>query len=201
MKLVKKSNSVELIKMLDEAKRSPHKEARKLQNAVFKELLWVAFAASSKYKKYPNYKDLLQVAEMALYKAILAFDNTKSANLFAYIYPWVKTDVRREAWKEKQYLSFNELADSCNKENSIFDELIASPEEIYLEVEQEKVILNILKNLDNNSKYILYRSLGLEGSEIESLRDIAKGMNMSHENVRQIRNKAIVKIAQIYAAM
>lgn len=201
MKLVKKTNSVEIIKMLDQARQLPEKEARKLHNMVFKDLLWVAFAASSKYKKYPNYKDLLQVAELALYKAIMAFDNTKSANIFAYIYPWVKTDVRREAWKEKQYLSFNELSDSSNEENSIFDELICSPEEMYLLDEKEKVILNILKNLDNSSKYILYRSLGLEGSEIESLRDIAEGMNMSHENVRQIRNKAIMRIAKIYAAM
>lgn len=197
MKLVRKLNSLEIIRLIETARVSPLKESLKIKNVVFQKMSWIAALAAAKYKRFQNYDDLLQVGQMALYRAILSFDNTKSSNIFAYVYPWVKTDVRREAWKEKQYLANYEfVADSRND----LDDLVSSPEDVYLEVERSKVLTNILNKLDINSRTIMYKSLGLEGVEPESLRDIAEEMNMSHETIRQIRNKAVAKIAEVYAA-
>lgn len=189
--LVKKANSLELIQMFKLAKTQSPQDARKTHTAILKNLSWIPCSLAARYRKFDNYHDILQTGYLTLFKAILAYDYHKSANIAGYIYPWVKTEIRKEAWREKVYLGTFQFTDDIK---SLDKAMVASPEDDFIRSEEILILQNILKKLDKDSENVIVRTFDLDGAGRSSLRELAKEMNVSHETVRKIRTKAIKKI-------
>lgn len=192
--LVKQVDRTQLIALFKQAKSEDKKHARKTYEKILKQLSWIPASLASKYRRYENYQDLLQTGYLTLFKAMLAYDYEKSSNISGYIYPWVKSEIAKEAWGQKEYLqTYSFVGDS----KPLVTTTIGSPEDEYIRGEDIKILKNILKNLDMDSKKVLTETFDLEGKGKKSLRQIAKEMNISHEQVRKIQHKAIKKIVKM----
>lgn len=190
--LVRQADRTKLIALFKEAKSQDKEKARRTYEKILKQLSWIPASLASKYRRYENYQDLLQTGYLTLFKAMLAFDYQKSSNISGYIYPWVKSEIAKEAWHQKEYLqTYSLVGDS----KPLVITTTESPEAKYIRGEDIKILKNILNNLDMDSKKIIIQTFDLEGKGKKSLREIAKEMNISHEQVRKIQLKTIKKIA------
>lgn len=196
--LVKRADSLELIRLFKNMNQAEGTDKYIVQTQLLKKLSWIPATLAAKYRPFDNYRDILQVGYLTLFKAILSYDYKKSSNVLGYIYPWVRVEIAKEARRQKEYLQKYQLVgDSKTLDTSV----VCSPEEVYLRTEQLKVIQNILKKLDRDSNKVITRTFDLDGAGRQSLRQLATEMGVSHETVRKIQLRAIQKIASLHSHM
>lgn len=144
-----------------------------------------------KYKGLDNYDDLYQVACIVLLKAIRSFNYKKSRNFYAWCYRWIKKEVARAALRHKQYLEQNEVVDFWD---ACMSELVVSDlEEFVFDQERGAVVERALGGLGNRSRYIINKVFGIEGSK-SSLRSIGREIQVSHEQVRRMKEAALKQL-------
>jgi RNA polymerase sigma factor (sigma-70 family) len=151
-------------------------------------LSFIPLSLAYKYKKFPNYKDLLQVGYETLWKSIVSFDVTKGDNFFCWAYLWIKQKIAKEALKEKIYLETFVMS-GLELESDEIDEF----ENILLRTEEENILKVAFSELSGERMSVMteiYRN-------DRSLRDIGSDMNISHESVRKIRDDAVRVLKRI----
>lgn len=149
---------------------------------LIKGLSFIPLSAAAKYRKFSNYKDLMQIGYETLWRAILTFDVSKSDNFFCWAFLWTRQKIAKEALKEKVYLN-TFVSSGLDLELDELDEF----EDLFLRAEEEDILKAAFSQLNKDQVFVmdeLYKN-------DRSLRDVGTDMKVSHESVRRIRDDAI----------
>lgn len=185
--LVKKLTNTEVLVYLHNFAEMPEMKITQGDELV-RRLSFIPLSAAYKYKKFPNYKDLLQVGYETLWKSIIAFDVTKGDNFFCWAFLWIRQKIAKEALKEKIYLG-TFVSSGLELESDETDEF----ENILLRAEEENILKVAFSELSGERKSVMTEIYEND----RSLRDIGSAMNISHESVRKIRDDAIRVLKRI----
>ena len=162
--------------------------ATEFKLALLKVSSFIPLTLASKYRRYANYNDLLQIGFEALWRAINVFDTSKNDNFLGWAFLVTRQAICREALREKKYLDTYILSGlSVGHDNSY------EFEEDLLNAQEEKVIKMAIDQLGGE-----YKSLLLDiYINSRSLRDVGKSMGISHESVRRAKDEAIDHLKRI----
>lgn len=185
--LVKKLTNAEVLTYLHNFAEMPDMKFTHGSELV-KRLSFIPLSIASKYKKFPNYRDLLQIGYETLWKSIIAFDVTKGDNFFCWAYLWIRQKIAKEALKEKIYLG-TFVASGLELESDEANEF----ENILLHTEEENILKVAFSELSGEKKSVMTEIYEND----RSLRDLGSDMNISHESVRKIRDDAIRVLKRI----
>ena len=151
-----------------------------------------------------NQGDLLGAAFEGLAVAIQSFDNTKCDNFYFWANLCIKTKFGREKYSEKKWKDNTqgwEVVQKSNIEDVDFPEETIpdnslDPEENLLRQELWDVIM---KQLDNNSKEILFSTLGLQKDKPDSIRQIAKRLGISRNKATRMQRDVMLRVTKVYS--
>ena len=80
-----------------------------------------------------------------------------------------------------------------------YSEVLSDPQALSVEEEVEKeelseLISKLMEHLTPKEKYVITKRFGLDGGKPQTYLEISKGINVSREYVRQLKNRAIEKM-------
>lgn len=142
------------------------------------------------------FADLISEGNFGLMKAIEKYDETREVRLVAYAASWIRvyiTNYIRKYTKNTEqscddlmvYLDMQHQGEYINTEF----------EEELLDIESRRSSVDeLLKCLHNREKKILMLFYGLNGNKEMTLDEIGKETNLTMERVRQIKDKAMMKL-------
>ena len=182
------------IDKIDASDKNYEEKARKIKKEIIESLSFLVYSYAKRYKNVANYEDLVQEGFVGLTKAVYMFDYHKFNHFFAYAQLWIKGYMRKAASR------FDVVYDPEKKRvvYSMPDENEAIPEEdmpdTILEMKElSDIVCKELKKLDMRSKNIVQETYGINDDE-HTLRDLGCKLNISHERVRQIKERAVGKL-------
>lgn len=187
--LVKRISDTEIVALFKKMDECPNSQ-KAICAQLVKQLSYIPCSLVAKYKKFKNYQDLKQVAYETFIKAIWTFDYQQSNNFKGWAWWWVRKEVAKEALKEKKYIESYATIDFKEFETS----RSYVPEDELIQLEDFIIIERALATLDSKTKLIVQKTFGLQENKRTSLRNLAVEFNMSHENVRKIRNSGIKRL-------
>lgn len=194
MDLFKEIDSLKSKGKLSEVKLE--KQVKEIQNKIVTELEFLVKGITRPYRQFPNYEDLVQEGLIGLVKAVRRFDHTRFPNFFVYSEQWIRHSVKRAASRfdvvynpDKTRVVYAEPSE-VGAEGEVED----TPEEQFFVVEKSSAIDSILDELPERDREIVKRIYGLGGYPQQTLREIGPIFNLTHERIRQIKNKAISKL-------
>jgi len=92
-------------------------------------------------------------------------------------------------------IKMDRIDDDGFDQSSVSDELtIPSPELIFLKKRNQELITEALARLNKTEAMVIRRNYGLDGEEAESMESIGKKLHLTRERIRQIRNRALIKL-------
>ena len=162
--------------------------SKRYGNELIRGLSFIPLSVTSRYKKFSNYQDLVQVAYETLWKSIISFDINKSDNFYYWAFLWTRQSVAQAALKEKIYLE----ATSCSGLNLDVNGHTDFEKEL-LEIEDSALMKKSIAELSPSQSYVMNEVY----QENKSLRDIGIAMSLSHESVRKIRDDATRRLKMI----
>lgn len=145
-------------------------------------LSFIPLFLAGKYKKYPNYNDILQVGYETLWKTLIDFDVTKSSNFTGCAFFWIRQKMAREASKElilSKNWDLKGLVVPDMQDGDLESEILHHEEK-----ELAKALLDQLPSEYRDIIFYIY-------DENTSLRDVGAKMSLSHETVRRMAQDAI----------
>lgn len=172
------------------------KRVEQIQNKIVTELSFLVYSVAKPYRSFPNYEDLVQEGFIGLTKAVRRFDHTRFPNFFVYSEQWIRHSVKRAA-------SRFDIVYNPDKKRTVYaepaelgiEELVEeTPEEQFFVSERDATIEKVLCDLPERDREIVKRIFGLGGYQPQTLREIGPLFNLTHERIRQIKNKAISKL-------
>lgn len=173
------------------------KQVRKTQNRIVTELSFLVYSVTKPYRSFPNYEDLVQEGFIGLVKAVRRFDHTRFPNFFVFSEQWIRHSVKRAASRfdivynpDKTRVVYAEPSEIGKEEEQVED----TPEEQFFTKERDQRIQEVLGELPERDREIVKRIFGLDGFKPQTLREIGPIFNLTHERIRQIKNKAISKL-------
>lgn len=179
--LAKRFTNADVISHLHKIIEMPEHKT-KLSKELMKGVSYIPLKITSKYKKFTNYKDLLQVGYETLWRAILTFDINKSDNFHYWARRWIKQKVAIAAWREKIYLGTCVLSGLELEADDLNDF-----EESILKIEEQHIVNAAVLELDELQSTVMLDIY----DDGKSLRNIGDDIGLSHESVRKIRDSAI----------
>ena len=155
---------------------------------------------AKQYRKYcSNFSDLIAEGNLGLIKAAKNFDETKGTKFISYAVWWIKAFIQ-------DYIDNNKKIDTvtvddyvfnrCDDEYEVTSNLINSEfEDEMIDVQSRNSSLNELMScLEKRERLILALYFGLYGNKESTLDEIGQEMSLTKERVRQIKDKAIIKM-------
>lgn len=173
------------------------RQVEKLQNRIITELHFLVYSNAQPYRKFPNYEDLVQEGFIGLLKAARRFDYRRFPNFFVFAEQWIRHHVKRAASRFDIVYNPNRsrVVYAEPAELGIEDELSECPEDLFLNKERTGKIEEILGELPERDSDIVKRIFGLGVyTKPQTLREIGPVYNLTHERIRQIKNKVISKL-------
>ena len=165
----------------------------------------VVTTAKSNRNKGLDMDELIQEGNVGLLKAIDKCDVEKITTFSAYAIHWIRETIRHAVLSKARQIRLPEHADrdivSLDEfvdEDTQLKDVIVDPEnkeDHYLYEKYTDGLRRALQEdiLTDREKDILHRYFGFNGTS-ETLEEIAKDYNISRERVRQIKNKALLKL-------
>ena len=156
---------------------------------------------AKQYRKYDvNFADLISEGNMGLLKAAEKFDPSRNTKFISYAVWWIRVYIQ-------EYINANKTAgiatDNDNSAGSTKDDdYIVPANTINSEFEEEMIdaqsryasIEELMSSLEKREKKILIMYFGLYGNKENTLDEIGQEMKLTKERVRQIKDKALVKM-------
>lgn len=157
----------------------------------------VSVAKGFRYTGIP-FTDLIAEGNMGLIKAAQKFDSTKNTKFISYAVWWIKAYIQ-------SYISHNrtEVDDVVDQINGgMLMSLEVEEENINERFEGEMELLNmrnaaiedLMSCLHGREKEILTLYFGIEDGKEKTLEEIGEKMSLTKERVRQLKDKAMVKL-------
>lgn len=199
-KPLKKEEEIELtdrIKLGDEAAK------KKLVESNLKFVVSVA-------KKYCDgdipFEDLISEGNLGLIKAAERYDASMGNKFITYAVWWIKAYINDYIEKQpKEHENDEHFMTTPIYDNGPFEYDAEYERELYdindkfgqtvMDVKyRENAVAEMMESLENRERRILTLYFGLDGIKAHTLNEIGSEMNLSGERVRQIMDKAMVKL-------
>lgn len=155
------------------------------------------------------YDELVSVAMVGYAKALSSYDKSRAVKFSTYAINCIKNEIlfflRKENKHNRNTLSLNKVLSTDKHGNQldledIMHESISgfkTLEELILEEENRKIIINALKYLKEEERFILIYRFGLDNGIVKTQKDIAEIIDMSQANVSKIQKNALTKLRLI----
>ena len=157
-------------------------------------------------KKYDSNKedtdDLISIGTIGLIKGIDSFSNSKGTKITTYCARCIENEILmyfRSNNKNLKNVSLNESVgfDKDGNEITILD-ILKAPKPDYVDEINKKDNIKLLKNyievLNDREKEIIIRRYGLNNTEEQTQKKIAKELKISRSYVSRIEKRALTKI-------
>jgi RNA polymerase sigma factor (sigma-70 family) len=131
-----------------------------------------------------EYQDLIQVGRIALWQSILHFDPGRGSPFVSYAWPAIHHQVWRclaDVEQSREYVEIEEGLDLPGQAEAVWQE-----EQVQQSLREE------LECLPERLRRVISLVYGLEEQEAHSLAEIGRAWGVSREQVRQLRNNALV---------
>ena len=162
-------------------------------------LKFVASIAKSYRGRGLSYPELVAEGNFGLLKALDKFEGKRGNKLTSYSVWWIRQSIldainRRNAANQEDFPA--DYEEPLNNEETNAKEVVMP--DAFVEEERTddaKPIARLLLSTLNNREYeIIARYYGLDGYDSETLEEIGDSMGLTKERVRQISQKALVKM-------
>ena len=168
------------------------------------------------YKRYRmDFEDIVSNGTIGLLKAIEMFDPEKGA-FPQYASAWINKYIRmaldsyrgihtkrydRMTREERSSLVMESLNEKVGDGDTEFADSLASDEVSPSEAVEKASSIDAVRDaidnaLDSREQFIIRSRYGLDGNGVLTLREIAEGLGMTHERVRQIEVSALTKLRE-----
>lgn len=187
----------EEFELSDKIKKGDKEALQKLVNANLRFVVTIA-------KQYRNtgvcFSDIISEGNIGLIKAAQKFDKSKGVKFISYAVWWIRSSINEYINSLNRYNIVNDgdiyLNNSINAEYEYNANLINSEFEDEISDKQSRntSIEDLLQSLETREKKILALYFGLYGNNECTLDEIGQEMQLTKERVRQIKDKAMVKL-------
>lgn len=187
----------EEFELSDKIKKGDKEALQKLVNANLRFVVTIA-------KQYRNtgvcFSDIISEGNIGLIKAANKFDKSKGVKFISYAVWWIRSSINEYINSLNKYniVSGDDtyLNNSINAEYEYNANLINSEFEDEISDKQSRntSIDDLLQSLETREKKILALYFGLYGNNERTLDEIGQEMKLTKERVRQIKDKAMVKL-------
>lgn len=171
-----------------------------LEILITSNLKFVVNIAKSYRKSGVPFSDLISEGNVGLIKAAKRFDGTKDIRFISYAVWWIKNSIQECIDTYQQ-----ENKENCGIEDYVFDNCTTSDYETnyinedfeneLMDLQSRKAsIADLMKCLKKREAKILIEYFGLDNNKEKTLDEISNELNISNERVRQIKDKALVKL-------
>lgn len=154
-------------------------------------------------KKYKDsgvpFSDLISEGNIGLIRAAQKFDETKNVRFISYAVWWVKNSIQEciEAYNVKN--ETNSIQDyvinNCTTDNYETNQINEEFENELMNLQSRRESLNdLMKCLQKREINVLIDYFGLNDGKEKTLDEISKKLNLTNERVRQIKDKALIKL-------
>lgn len=199
------TETIELFKQIDEMKEAnilPQevlaKEINAIHSKIVEGLSFLVYSNTKMYRKFPNYEDLVQEGFIGLLRAVRKFDHTLFPNFFVYSERWIRHSVKRAASRFDIVYNPNKnrVVYAEPSELGIEEEIEDTPEQVFFDKERGNRIEEVLCEFPDRDREIVKRIFGLGDyrHQPQTLREIGPMFDLTHERIRQIKNKVIAKL-------
>ncbi|KKN34726.1 hypothetical protein LCGC14_0790700 [marine sediment metagenome] len=197
------AETFKLFEQIDELKESGdlpdevlNREIAAIHSNIVERLSFLVYSNCKMYRKFPNYEDLVQEGYIGLLRAVRKFDRNLFPNFFVYSERWIRHSVKRAA-------SRFDIVYNPNKTRVVYaepseigkeEEVDSTPEDTFFEKEKSSRIEEVLNDFPVRDREIVKRIFGLCEFDQQTLREIGPLFDLTHERIRQIKNKVISKL-------
>lgn len=155
---------------------------------------------AKRYRKYGvNFADLISEGNLGLIKAVGNFDENKGTRFISYAVWWIKAYIQEYINSvinnniiDFEGLNYNnvdyEYEENSNIINSEFEDEMINAQS------RDTSLSELMDCLEKREQQILILYFGLYGNKESTLDEIGSEMNLTKERVRQIKDKALVKM-------
>ena len=172
-----------------------------LEKLVNANLKFVVNYAKQYRKSGVPFSDLISEGNIGLIKAAQKFDETKGVKFISYAVWWVKNSIQecieRYNGNTEEVNGDEYLFNNCNTSEYEFSSQMVNNEfedELNNIQSREATISELMKTLKEREIKILSLYFGLYDGHEMTLDEIGKEMDLTKERVRQIKDKALVKL-------
>lgn len=197
------AETLKLFEAIDELKEDNtlpeeirNREVASIHNKIVEKLAFLVYSNTKLYRKFPNYEDLVQEGFIGLLQAARKFDRNLFPNFFVYAERWIRGCVKRAAsrfdvvYNPNRYrVVYAEPAELGREE-----EVRETPEDTFFAKETSSKIEEVLSEFPDRDREIVKCIFGLGGKDPQTLREIGPIFGLTHERIRQIKNKVISKL-------
>ena len=170
----------------------------KLVNANLK---FVVNYAKQYRKSGVPFSDLISEGNIGLIKAAEKFDETKGVKFISYAVWWIRNSIQecinRYLGNVEEVNAETHVFDNCKKAEYDYSSKIVNEEfeeELTNLQSREATISELMKTLKKREIRILSLYFGLYDGKEMTLDEIGQEMDLTKERVRQIKDKALVKL-------
>lgn len=195
--VLKMFGTIEELEQSDLPKETIDKKVKEIKDRIVEGLSFLVYTNTKGYRSFPNYEDLVQEGFFGLINAVRKFDTKLFPNFFVYAERGIRRSVKRAASKfdivynpDKTRVIYAEPAD-LGEEPEVQD----VPEQIFFAKEQKEKIEKILSDFPDRDREIVEHIFGIGNNyPPKTLREIGPIFDLTHERVRQIKNRVIDKL-------
>lgn len=173
-----------------------NREISATHDKIVEKLSFLVYSNCKMYRKFPNYEDLVQEGFIGLLRAVRKFNRNLFPNFFVYSERWIRHSVKRAASRfdivynpSKTRVVYAEPAEIGREE-----EADVTPEKTFFDKEKSSKIEEVLGDFPIRDREIVKRIFGLGEFDQQTLREIGPLFDLTHERIRQIKNKVILKL-------
>lgn len=181
------------------ARKIKNGDQRAIDKLVESNLRFVVNVAKGYRKSGVPFSDLISEGNIGLITAAKKFDESKDVKFISYAVYWIRNSIQ-ECIERYNKNSSNEInAEAFTFDNSTSFDYSSSinnefEEELNIKQSRKASIDELMKTLKKREIKILSMYYGLLDGDEKTLDEIGQEMNLTKERVRQIKDKALVKL-------
>lgn len=199
------SEAISVFKKIDKIKNDENlvqedrdKQTLDLQNDMVNKLGFLVYSNAKQYRKFPNYEDLVQEGFVGLIDAVRKFNYHKYPNFFVWAERRTKHRIKRAASRFDVVYSPDKKRVVYAEPSEIEEEEVENtPEQQFFAIEQKMRVESVLGEFSDRDSDIIKRMFGIGYGAPQTLREIGPIYGITHERIRQIKNKVINKLRKI----
>lgn len=158
----------------------------------------VLIAKEYRYSGVP-FNDLIAEGNVGLIRAAEKFDGNKGYRFITYAVWWIRACINECIAKynngEVEVNEDENILENCTSSGYTDDTVNEEHENEMVDLQsREASVSELLKCLKKREMQVIIEYFGLEGEKAKTLDEISVDMNITNERVRQIKDKALVKL-------